>query len=748
MIKPYKYILIVALALTGLIVIVAILASPAVKWAVLKVLSSEYQNATVKKVSANIFTGRITLNGIEASNPNTGRFAIEKADIDMDLTGALSRHIRVALLSVSDAEIDVIQNQDGSWAIAGLVPVGEDGHPEPNGKQQSKWSWSLEKIDLNDLRLSVVGRKINKQSLLTGEEPAMVTSESDEMTTPRSVKASLHGTFFYNGSASYGDGHDLSVEGVLKGRDLVATLHLDNDDILVSGDELTYAGLLRYEKDGAPGADGTFSLSSLHFKQGGTDRSLLDVEAFEISNIIISGTDTMTADSAAISGIRFFEYAPEHVDSTPPLSRALDVSEVQVIGLALSDLKRFEINSVDVKDMGAFLVFSVDGKFEPLTSLIRLGSRRGVYEEKEYDKKDLRLVIGKVALRGNNGIIIKDLSTSPHFRTELASLEADFGWLDTSGEGKPLRIRISSGVGKTGTLKIQGQIRLFSQKLDSELTAEILDLNLPDFNPYLGRQFSYIVRSGRADIRNIAVNIDNDNLDTRMDVSLKKLDLKREGGGILDADKVLGMPVRTAISMITDTDGVVRLDVAVEGSLDDPQFEVDEVLRKAVLNALKKGAVSYFSPIGVQLLTGLALPAGALGAVMKFYDIATAVRFEPVYFVPGKTALSDEQRKHLDLMADLLKKRPEVNLVLCGIAVPADSLSDGQAVEEQDSEASGVETADQEWTRERLLDLATERTEAVTVYLVSRGIARKRLFTCTSEISDNDEDRPRVEVGI
>ncbi len=97
----------------------------------------------------------------------------------------------------------------------------------------------------------------------------------------------------------------------------------------------------------------------------------------------------------------------------------------------------------------------------------------------------------------------------------------------------------------------------------------------------------------------------------------------------------------------------------------------------------------------------------------------------------------------------MVNERPEVELVICGIAAPSDLQALWQLRRQEWAAADDVnagEPDDQEL--EALHSLAELRSRSVKEYLVGEGISSDRLITCKPEYSDEPAVKPSVELGI
>ena len=129
-------------------------------------------------------------------------------------------------------------------------------------------------------------------------------------------------------------------------------------------------------------------------------------------------------------------------------------------------------------------------------------------------------------------------------------------------------------------------------------------------------------------------------------------------GEATNSPDATSVPVRFALALLQDKDGVILLDVPVEGKLDDPEFRLGKVIWRAVLNVLVKVATSPFR---------------ALAALAGGGDADLSV----VEFVPGTADPLPAARERIAMLAKSLAQRPALVLDLEG---SADAEQDGAAL--------------------------------------------------------------------
>jgi hypothetical protein len=135
----------------------------------------------------------------------------------------------------------------------------------------------------------------------------------------------------------------------------------------------------------------------------------------------------------------------------------------------------------------------------------------------------------------------------------------------------------------------------------------------------------------------------------------------------VESADALKLPVRFAVAMLKDRDGRIALDLPVNGSLDDPQFNLGQVAYRAIETVLTRFVTSPFSALSALF--------GGNGEEMSFQE-----------FQPGSTNLSPAAIAKLDMLANGLYARPELQLEI-----------EGSADAEADLEALRREKLDRQW---------------------------------------------------
>lgn len=247
----------------------------------------------------------------------------------------------------------------------------------------------------------------------------------------------------------------------------------------------------------------------------------------------------------------------------------------------------------------------------------------------------------------NGKVDFTDLFVKPNYSADLSELTGRLSAFSSQPrEGQPALadLELKGKAQQTAALDISGQINPLAKPLELDITARMRDLDLPPLSPYAVRYAGHGIERGKLSMDvNYKVSPDG-RLTATNKLVLNQL---RFGEEVKDAPNSL--PVRLAVALLADRNGVIDVDLPLSGSLNDPQFSVGPLIWKAVLNLITKAVTAPFS-----------LLAGGLGGSSG--DSST------VPFAPGSAVLSDEAKKSLDAVAQALTDRPELRMTVIGVS--------------------------------------------------------------------------------
>jgi hypothetical protein len=121
-----------------------------------------------------------------------------------------------------------------------------------------------------------------------------------------------------------------------------------------------------------------------------------------------------------------------------------------------------------------------------------------------------------------------------------------------------------------------------------------------------------------------------------------------ELGEKVENPNAVSLPLKLAVALLKDSNGKIKMNVPISGSLDDPEFSIGAIVTDALMNVISKIVTSPFR---------------ALGSL-----IGSKKDMSAISFAAGNSALNKQQQEKLAVLAKALKERPILNLDIKGAA--------------------------------------------------------------------------------
>jgi len=257
--------------------------------------------------------------------------------------------------------------------------------------------------------------------------------------------------------------------------------------------------------------------------------------------------------------------------------------------------------------------------------------------------RGLPISIKKIIVNGGQANF-SDLSVDPHFSAGINQLAGSI-------------VNVSSKPGSRATLDLHGQVAAFSPvaitgqfnvlgpKLYTDIDLNFQNISLPIFNPYSGKFAGYDISEGKLSTE-FHYKVDGRALDAQHHVIIEQLQF----GAKTDSKEAVALPIKLAVALLKDRNGVIDLSLPVTGTLDDPQFRLGPLIWKVFVNLLEKAVTAPFALLGSMF--------GA-GADIQYID-----------FEPGRSDLDAAALKKAKIVAQALVERPALAIEVPIAVVP------------------------------------------------------------------------------
>jgi hypothetical protein len=237
-------------------------------------------------------------------------------------------------------------------------------------------------------------------------------------------------------------------------------------------------------------------------------------------------------------------------------------------------------------------------------------------------------------------IHFSDLSLTPNFIVSIQNVEGEITGL-SSVDTTRASMTLNGRVDRYAPASITGEVNLLSERPYTDVLLNFKGIELTTFSPYSGKFAGYKIDKGKMTLDLHYVLADR-YVKGENRIILDQLTLGEE----VESPDATSLPVKLAIALLKDKDGVIDLDIPVEGSLDDPEFSFFPVILKALVNVFIKIVTSPFALLG-------AIFGG--GEELSYVD-----------FTPGIDTLALVEQAKLDSLGRALTERPGLQVDIRG----------------------------------------------------------------------------------
>jgi len=248
----------------------------------------------------------------------------------------------------------------------------------------------------------------------------------------------------------------------------------------------------------------------------------------------------------------------------------------------------------------------------------------------------------------NGRVLFSDRFIQPNYSANLNDLTGGisaFSSLPAAGEQAPALAELSLRGRAEGTaaLEITGRLNPLARPLALDVKGRVRDLELPPLSPYSAKYAGYGIQRGKLSV-DVAYRIEpSGQLTANNQIVLNQLTF----GDRIEGSQAPNLPVKLAVALLADRNGVIDINLPISGSINDPQFRLGPIIVRLVVNLIGKAITSPFSLIASAFSGG--------GAEQGL-----------VPFAVGRAELADAAREQLNAVAKALQDRPALVLTVVG----------------------------------------------------------------------------------
>jgi Domain of Unknown Function (DUF748) len=247
----------------------------------------------------------------------------------------------------------------------------------------------------------------------------------------------------------------------------------------------------------------------------------------------------------------------------------------------------------------------------------------------------MAIAIGLVRV-ANGTADYADFSMQPNFATGIQDLHGTIKGL-SSDPGSRATVDLQGRVDHYAPVDISGVVNLLAATAYTDIRMSFRGLELTRMTPYAVRFAGYKIASGTLDA-DLHYRLDDGKLNADHQFVIDQLQL----GEQVASPHATKLPLRLAIALLKDRNGVIRIGLPVTGSLNDPKFSLGPLIGVALVHLLEKVVTAPFALLG--------------------HLVGGGANVNRIVFPPGSATLLPAAQARVAALAKALAQRPQLQL--------------------------------------------------------------------------------------
>ncbi len=251
---------------------------------------------------------------------------------------------------------------------------------------------------------------------------------------------------------------------------------------------------------------------------------------------------------------------------------------------------------------------------------------------------DWIIKVGAINIKDTSTALI-DQSIEPSVTTSISELNGAIKGLSSENLSKA-DVKITGKFNQFSPLSIEGQINPLSSEAYTDIKVLVEDLDLLAYSPYAATYLAFPINGGKLNLE-LEYSLNKNELRGKNNMLFKQFKL----GNRTQSPDAVNLPLKLAVSLLRDMNGEMKIDLPVSGNINDPEFSYGGLVGKA-----------FF-----KLITSIvASPFKILGALIPNPD----PNLSEIQFTAGQAELLASEQNKLNQIAEILQKKPKLNLQL------------------------------------------------------------------------------------
>ena len=585
----------------------------------------------------------------------------QNAQIDL-----LAQTVKVQKIAASGVQTRVERSAEGRWMVQDWLRAAPASAKAAPAAPSSDWKISLAEVDLEAPQLALIDRQPTPGSKKTvaldiaqlkarASGIELLGSELGKKPIPLSLSLNLaQGQADAAGLTKVAsDAAQINLRGQLALAPLALQLEGQLQRLPIHAVEPYFGEALNIDLLKLDASySGKFQLAQT---PAGLQVKLAGDAVLEELQTTLRGA-ALAASSGGVAGDELLNWRALNVkalavDMTPGAPLKVDVGEAALTDffarILISEQGRINLADIVKSDPSAVTTtLSATNSVAPRADPMPPGGIKSTQNPPSGNAPEPIINIGQISLI-NGKVFFADRFIKPNYAANLSELTGRLGAFssqpkDGTVQMAPLELR-----GKaegTAQLEILGQLNPLAKPLALDITGKVRDLELAPLSPYSVKYAGHGIERGKLSVDVKYLIKPDGQLTASNNIVLNQI---RFGDKVEGAPNSL--PVKLAVALLADRNGVIDINLPIQGSLNDPQFSIGPIVFKLIINLVVKAITSPFS-----------LLASAVGG--------GGDELSQVAFAAGSAQIPEAAKAGLDKVVKALQDRPALKMTVIGQA--------------------------------------------------------------------------------
>lgn len=353
----------------------------------------------------------------------------------------------------------------------------------------------------------------------------------------------------------------------------------------------------------------------------------------------------------------------------------------------------------------------------------------------------LLFTLGNLSFSGTTSLHFKDESVNPVYERNFFFDELQIAQVSNK-TARPSPFKIIGRSDQYATFSLLGSVAPFTDKMNLTVDGNFSEFSLPALSPYIRESLGFELKTGELDSK-VKLSINESELQGKVNLKMRGLDMSAanavEAGSLKNQTAI---PLNTALGMLADKRGNIKLDIPLRGSVDDPSFGLDSIFMMVAKRAVMSQARAYLMQTFVPYanLVSIAMVAGEYAMKLRFADLPYAA---------AQTEIGEAQLQYAVEFIKLMQDKPQTQVKICGLATASDiEVSDDNNMSNTMSEKNTSKRWADPIVRDQLLAVAAQRATNFKFYATQQGVESSRMLICSPQMDLSSDAQPRIEITL